>query len=656
MEIERYRIGELLLDAGTQEVTRDGVSVLLPPLSYALLLTLVRHAPNVVTTAELEEEVWGGIVIDRGTINKRVVLVRNALKQAGCEQDYIAVVRGTGYRLTVPVEQFDEGTAELVEPEIQAQPEPHRSSTGHSVQWAVLAALALVLVVIVGRDWYQASQESAQVSASVAARQASAEFSGADSIAVLPFRTANGDDNDGHLAEGVSRELVRLLSGSDGLSVASSTSSFAFRESELGPEDIAKQLGVETLLDGSIQRDGEQLTVMTSLVHAESGRALWADSYSLPVDEVYQVQDEIASKVASVLKTPGKASGISEARGMTSANVEAYTLYLKGRSQLDQRVQRRGEAVREALDSFQAAVRLDPAFVRAHVGMASASFLSASLLEGAERTEWMERAEASALLALDLDPDSAEATGVLAAIVSWQGEPLRAAGLFERAMELGSRDADVLHWHAMLATSLGYFDGLLPVLRDAYRLDPLNPLLGCSLAGSLNFSGQPDQALIILEGMERFSRRDLSTAVAGLYLGDWGRARELLRGIKLRMGVLPPAYADLLVEAFENPLRRRGVEDTFLRGVQEEEILPLVAFEALLIMGSPRAFDLEVSLEDSYFEHRLPEAVWHNWGYELRRDPRFKGWVRALGYDQHWRKYGWPDRCRPTGLNDFECV
>ncbi len=172
----------------------------------------------------------------------------------------------------------------------------------------------------------------------------------------------------------------------------------------------------------------------------------------------------------------------------------------------------------------------------------------------------------------------------------------------------------------------------------------------------LNFSGQPDEALVVLEGMERFSRRDLSTAVASLYLGDWDRARELLRGIQLRMGALPPAYADLLVEAFENPPRRRTIERAFVTGAQQKELLPLVAFEALLIMGSPRAFDLEVSLENSYFEHRLPEAVWHNWGHELRRDSRFKGWVRALGYDQHWRKYGWPDRCRPTGLNDFECV
>ncbi len=142
MEIERYRIGNLLLDAGTQEVTRDGVPVSLPPLSYALLLTLVRHAPNVVTTNELEKEVWGGIVIDRGTINKRVVLVRNALKQAGCERDYIAVVRGTGYRLTVPVNRIDGTEAKPAEPQPDFKPAPDNPTTGSSVQWAVLAALA----------------------------------------------------------------------------------------------------------------------------------------------------------------------------------------------------------------------------------------------------------------------------------------------------------------------------------------------------------------------------------------------------------------------------------------------------------------------------------------------------------------------------------
>ncbi len=96
--------------------------------------------------------------------------------------------------------------------------------------------------------------------------------------------------------------------------------------------------------------------------------------------------------------------------------------------------------------------------------------------------------------------------------------------------------------------------------------------------------------------------------------------------------------------------------DAFNEAGEQGELPPILAFESLLIMGSPRAFDLGVDLHGTPFEYNLPEPVWNNWGAQLRRDPRFKSWVRDLGYDQYWREYGWPDRCRPTGLDDFECV
>lgn len=657
MNQESYRFGELSLNAGTQEVTRDGVAVPLPPLSFALLLTLVRNAPNVVTTQQLEAEVWSGLVIDRGTINKRVVLVRNALKQAGCTQDYISVVRGTGYRLAVPVTRIGaEDSGEPPSENTEAPPPAPPTPTGAGLRWTVFALLLLVLALVITGDRFSLGGSTPRAIDAGVNGAVPASIAEARSLGVLPFEQFSDDDNDRYFAEGISRELVRLLGDTSTLEVASSTSSFTFRDSALTPEAIAEQLGVDALLSGSVTRDGEQLVVMANLLHVPSQQTVWADRYEIYTDELFGIQAEIARRVTAALSAASAEGGIAATKRDNTASIEAYTLYLKGRSLLDERLTRGGVAVREGLESFRAAVRIDPAFVRAHVGIASASFLMPSYDKNSDQAEWLERAEASARFALDLDPASPEALGVLAAIVSWRGDPLQAAGLFERSMALGARDPDVLHWHAMLATSMGYFEALLPPLQDAYRLDPLNQLLGCSLAGSLNFSGRPDQALMVLQGMERFSRRDLAAAVASLYLGDWERARMLLSGIELRMGVLPAAYAQLLVEAFEFPPRRAAVEQRFIDGVQAEELLPLVAFEALLVMGSPRAFDLGAPLEGSYFEHRLPEAVWHNWGVELRRDPRFKGWVRALGYDQHWRKYGWPDRCRPTGLNDFECV
>ena len=107
MGFECYSIGDLLLDAGTQQVTRDGTVLPVPRLSFKLLLSLARHAPNVVTTKQLENEVWEGLVVDRGTVNKRVLLLRKSLSKDLGEDPYIAVVRGSGYRLVVPVERID---------------------------------------------------------------------------------------------------------------------------------------------------------------------------------------------------------------------------------------------------------------------------------------------------------------------------------------------------------------------------------------------------------------------------------------------------------------------------------------------------------------------------------------------------------------------
>jgi len=104
---ECYRIGDLLLDAGTQEVTRNGTVVPVPRLSFKLLLSLARHAPNVVSTQQLETEVWAGLVVDRGTVNKRVLLLRKALGEEKGTDPYIAVVRGSGYRLIAPVDRID---------------------------------------------------------------------------------------------------------------------------------------------------------------------------------------------------------------------------------------------------------------------------------------------------------------------------------------------------------------------------------------------------------------------------------------------------------------------------------------------------------------------------------------------------------------------
>ena len=124
----------------------------------------------------------------------------------------------------------------------------------------------------------------------------------------------------------------------------------------------------------------------------------------------------------------------------------------------------------------------------------------------------------------------------------------------------------------------------------------------------------------------------------------------------MRSGRMPAEYADLLVDALEDPARKNEVIDKIVTAIEVGDLDKLVGFEELLILGSPRAFELGIDPVTDIKNLQLNAQIWNNWAVDFRQDPRFKDWVAALGYVDFWRKHGWPDRCRPTGPNDFECI
>lgn len=124
----------------------------------------------------------------------------------------------------------------------------------------------------------------------------------------------------------------------------------------------------------------------------------------------------------------------------------------------------------------------------------------------------------------------------------------------------------------------------------------------------------------------------------------------------MRSGIMPAEYADILIDALEDPEKKSDVIRMIVAAVDAGELNNLIGFESLLILGSPSAFDLGVDPVTDIKNLQLHAQIWNNWSVEFRQDPRFKEWVAALGYVDFWRKHGWPDRCRPTGLTDFECI
>jgi len=652
---ECYRIGDLLLDAGTQEVTRNGAAVPVPRLSFKLLLSLARHAPNVVSTNKLEEEVWSGLVVDKGTINKRVLLLRKALGEDKGAGPYITVIRGSGYRLDVPVERVGSSPEKANIQEAVSQTWYQRSSgTMRLISYWLLGIVAMLALYQSFHEHTHESTDPGESQQPLDGLQASVAYDHR-LIAVMPFIDLSDGQKHQYLGDGIAEEVINLLAGMEGLQVAARTSSFSFRNTSLTAMEIAGDLHVGTILEGSIRHEGNQIRVTAQLIDTQNGYHIWSKNYDRAFNQVFVVQDDIALNIAQALKLTLDESDKPDSGKGTTANFEAFSQYLKGRELLNERIHLRSEGLRQALPYFKKAVELDPMFARAHAGIAAVYSLLTSYDQTLDQEAYFELAEASANFALEIDPESADAMSILARIYADRGEIEQAVALFDQIRSIGSNDSNIIHWQAMLHMRLGYFDELIPELTETYRRDPLNEHIGWSLATAYGFSGRADKATEILQTLQWFTYRDYNLGLAAIYSGNYEQARELLRDVRLRSGVLPAVYADMLIDALEDPNGPEECARMLLSASRQGDLDELIAFEALLMLGSPRAFDLDID-PFSIAKTQILAQVWNNWGVQLRRDLRFKVWVEKLGYVDFWRKYGWPDRCRSTGPDDFECI
>ncbi len=233
-----------------------------------------------------------------------------------------------------------------------------------------------------------------------------------DSIAVLPFVNLSDNDDLEYFSDGLSEELLNALAGVEDLRVAARTSSFAFKGTNADIRTIADSLGVETVLEGSVRRSGDQVRITVQLIDAEHGFHLWSNEYDRGLDDVFATQDEIANAVTAALIPRLKADDAPTTRGGTKI-VEAYDEYLKGREKW--RI-REVAGLREAVEHFRTAVELDPNFALAWSGLADA--IDALVWRDLSASDLLREGRLAALRALTLDPEMAEgwvSAGVLAA-------------------------------------------------------------------------------------------------------------------------------------------------------------------------------------------------------------------------------------------------
>jgi TolB-like protein/Tfp pilus assembly protein PilF len=301
-------------------------------------------------------------------------------------------------------------------------------------------------------------------------------------IAILPFRNMSPDPNDEYFAEGITEEIISTVSGISGLNVISRTSVMGYKGTTKKVEEIGKELRAGSILEGSFRKAGNRIRVTTQLINVAEDRHLWAQNYDRNLDDVFEVQSDIAKQVADSLRVrilPREEARIAKA---PTANTEVYALYLKGRHFWNERTK---DAVAKAIGYFKQAVADDPSFALGYAGLADCYFILASnLLEEPDVNHF--RAKEEAMKALGLDENLAEAHATLASFYHWhEFDWDKADAEFRRAIELKPSYSTAHQWYHLLLMNRGEWDRAGIEIRRALELDPVSMIINLNYAAYL---------------------------------------------------------------------------------------------------------------------------------------------------------------------------
>ncbi len=313
-----------------------------------------------------------------------------------------------------------------------------------------------------------------------------------ESLAVLPLENLSRDPEQDYFADGLTEALITDLSKIGALRVISRTSVMHYKGTKKTLPEVARELNVDGVIEGSVQRSGERVRITAQLIHAPTDTHLWAESYERELRDVLALEDDVARAIAREIKVNLTPQAEARLTGAHPVNVEAHDDYLKGRFFWNQRTP---EGLKKAIEYFRQALERDPKYAAAYAGIADAYYLLPSFTDVAPREAWPKAREA-AQKALELDDTLAEAHTSLASIKCYQDWDWDGAGReFERAIELNPNYANAHLWYGRYLAALARHDKAIAEIKRAQEIDPFSPTISGNLATAYYVARRYDQAI-----------------------------------------------------------------------------------------------------------------------------------------------------------------
>jgi serine/threonine protein kinase/TolB-like protein/tetratricopeptide (TPR) repeat protein len=489
----------------------------------------------------------------------------------------------------------------------------------HSKRWVALGVTALLLAAL-------ATLVGLNVAGLRDRLRGRAAVPRIESLAVLPLANLSGDAEQDYFAEGMTDELITTLGKIRALRVISRTSAMRYKGTQKPLSQIARELSVQAVVEGSVLRSANRVRITVQLIDAADDRHLWADSYERDLRDVLALQDDVARKVAEEIRiqvTPQEKAQLGNNRPI---DPEAYQDYLKGRYYWNKATP---EAAEKSVEYFQRAISKDREAAQAYVGLADAYILSGNWKFLPPREAYA-RAKAAATQSLQIAPDSGEAYAALAFtrfVYNWDWPG--AERDFERSLRLAPNDAHAHFWYALYLRAMGRFEDAIREAKRGRELDPLSPLVNMTVGSTYYYARRYDDALRELRSTLEL---EPSFAPTHNYLGE----TYMQLGTPDKAAIESRKAGDLADMGVAEAALGRKAEALKILGElkSQSEVDPVDMAQLLLSLGDK---DQAIQqLETAYQDHRpslsLVSINVYPWLDPLRSDPRFRDLLRRMDF------------------------
>lgn len=527
-------------------------------------------------------------------------------------------------------------------------PEDHSiaADTGRKLDVAIIVGIVALVAITI----WQPLNDAEQVELPAGSDEPVAEVTSDTSIAVLPFDDLSPEGDQEYFSDGIAEEILNVLVRVEGLDVASRTSSFQFKGRGLGIPQIADELNVRHVVEGSVRKSGDEIRVTAQLIDSSNDRHLWSDTYDSPLttENIFHIQDEIARAIVDALSN---ALGVGELKPIeveaTTRNLDAYELFLQARPLFHART-----ALDVADELLHVAVAQDPEYSEAWEMLAALQPLKISYGYSDEQIEVAEkRGMEYADRALAIEADSATALAVKGMIAANALEELRGSDdvaavleLLSEAIEIDPRNASALNWRGLRFMRIGYLEEALQDFATCMKFEPYYVPCVENHFTVLGIMGRDEESVAAyLEALNKSTTKlDFAHYTSLARLGEELAFKSSMNSPSVLKGW---RHHDELWEAYRNP---------------DKDYPELIESVSEYLKANPQGYVELVS----FITHpigsnwRVPDrlVVWDRAMRNYRQTEIFKNYIRESGVHRFWRENGFPPQCRPIlGSDDFEC-